>query len=259
MNKAQFENLSNIKPSSPSIKGVDIPGGTPGTLLMGYTIERNAFHVYLDQDKKINVAVYRNDVMIRHQVENSDGIEISALIPDKRVYPEKSNFAFCKILMLRGHSIPFASYAEAHHGNDSQPVYYGMTHEDLFKSKIRPIQINLKPEDIGLNPHLMAHADHKWFESINKALSELIHAKAIEQERGMPFDANFGSAVKLIEQTMSVGLANAYFSYKRHHSTDTAFVLDSSLVPGLIGIFNDAINQAIPKPDDSGQGRTFKI
>ena len=102
------------------------------TLIYGYTCERRTFHVYL-KDLKIYVVVYDNDYATgKPAPKNMRQITVTSnrdFVPDKRVYPERSDFYFCKLLRERGVEIPFTTWSDIEPA-PNENGYYGFTLED---------------------------------------------------------------------------------------------------------------------------------
>ena len=100
------------------------------TLLYGYTCERETFHVYL-KDKQIYTVIYN--------VEYSNGkptpksmrqINVKSnrdYVPDKRLYPERCDYHFCKLLKEKGVDLPFTTFSE---GFNWDGAYCGFILED---------------------------------------------------------------------------------------------------------------------------------
>ena len=97
----------------------------PRTLLFGYTCNRNTFHVYV-KNNLINILEHDYDkYVVSHQV--SDQFAVSALVPNKRVYPERTEKNFAQLLLNRGASFSFTTYTEG----VKKAAFYGFTLEDL--------------------------------------------------------------------------------------------------------------------------------
>lgn len=107
------------------------------TLIYGYTCEHETFHTYI-KDGEIHTIVYS----LEYNVSNSgthpiDMREINVsvneqYIPDKRIYPEASDYLFCALLNSRGVDLPFTTF------NESRPepsgAFYGFTIEECKKT-----------------------------------------------------------------------------------------------------------------------------
>ncbi len=103
------------------------------TLLYGYTMERSTFHVYL-KDMKIHTVVYNTDYS-GDNPKPKNMIEVEVIsnhdyIPDKRLYPERCDYEFCKLLKGNNvHSLPFTTFDTDRHIDKSD--FYGFTLEDM--------------------------------------------------------------------------------------------------------------------------------
>lgn len=101
------------------------------TLLFGYTLERETFHVYL-KDKTIHTIIYklryRNDDMVGVPMDMREIFVGSNrdYVPDKRLYPAKCDYMFCTLLKLHDVSLPFTVWTEPTEKSD----FYGFTIED---------------------------------------------------------------------------------------------------------------------------------
>ena len=74
------------------------------TLIYGYTCERLTFHVYI-KNRKIYTVVYNTD----YSTGRAKPIDMRLItvtsnkdyVPDKRIYPERCEYHFCKMLQER--------------------------------------------------------------------------------------------------------------------------------------------------------------
>lgn len=110
MNKEQMAILNNRVKTGRYISANEIIntiGRVETTLLYGYTIDRNTFHIYL-KNGLIHKIIY-NDVIDYMQRHRSDVRFIAdQLVPSKRVYPGRTLFTFAKMLIdITGEQIPF--------------------------------------------------------------------------------------------------------------------------------------------------------
>ena len=102
------------------------------TLLYGYTCERETFHVYI-KDEKIYVVVYDVDYSSKDNIKpkNMRQIEVTSnhdYVPDKRLYPERCDYSFCRLLKAKGVDLPFTGWTD---NIDSNREYYGFILEDV--------------------------------------------------------------------------------------------------------------------------------
>ena len=108
MNKEQFRDLTKVNENVSVIKGSDLTDQTPRILLYGYTVDRVTFKVELLADGTLETQLGNSECMFR---KNQESINInSQYVPDKRVYPHKSDYEFCKLLKERGVYISFTTF-----------------------------------------------------------------------------------------------------------------------------------------------------
>jgi hypothetical protein len=113
MLKVDFEILmAQVHHLPAMVWGRDLADQTPRTLVYGYTCDRDTFHIYLGADG-INKVVYRfaqpASVLIEHKHER-EGLQLAECVPNKRLYPEMCDFAFCVLLKARGVELPFTTW-----------------------------------------------------------------------------------------------------------------------------------------------------
>lgn len=82
---------------------------TPRTLLLGYTCERETWHVYLGADRALHRVVYSDSMLLSHTTKFERDED---LIPDKRLYPEACDFETCRILAGMSVSLPFTTFGQ---------------------------------------------------------------------------------------------------------------------------------------------------
>ncbi len=112
MTPQELENVHALRAAP--IAAVDLaPGLTDQrdrTLLYGYDCDRNTWHVYL-KDGVIHRIVYpfRGDVLVEDV--GPDHVP-AALVPDKRLYPERCDFEFCMMLARLGVAMSFTVFGQ---------------------------------------------------------------------------------------------------------------------------------------------------
>lgn len=108
MNEDEYKFYKDILLGDSEVASFDLLHQQPRTLLYGYTVERNNFHVYFS-DGFIHRAIYEHP---RELIDHVSGPMFSAslLIPDKRAYPQFTDAGFALLLKRRGFSIPFTTY-----------------------------------------------------------------------------------------------------------------------------------------------------
>jgi hypothetical protein len=117
MDLAHFESLAPWTSEAPVIEAHQVTGPLR-TLLLGYTCDRAVWHVYF-KDGLIHQYVYGKTEHVAYS-EHAAHVKVAAtdLIPDKRVYPESTDYVFALILKRLGVDVPYTRfdsfrYAEA--------------------------------------------------------------------------------------------------------------------------------------------------
>jgi hypothetical protein len=104
---------------------LDEVGNSDRTLAFGYTCERHTWHAYV-HDNEIHVVVYDNrydgPVVVAHH--HGAALEAHLLQPDKRVYPNRTEFAFAILMAAKGFHLPFTRYSDPERF-DSSRTYQG--------------------------------------------------------------------------------------------------------------------------------------
>lgn len=106
------------------------------TLLYGYTCNRDTFHVYV-KDQQIYVVVYNTEYSRGTPIpKNMRQVTVKSnhdYVPDKRLYPERCDYNFCKMLKEHGVELPFTVWSEPVEiaQDDPRYPYYGFTLEDV--------------------------------------------------------------------------------------------------------------------------------
>jgi hypothetical protein len=93
--------------SQPTLTAADLQDKSNRTLLYGYNIERDTWHVYL-KDGVIVTVIYGRDC----QPKKVDVIDDHDFIPGKRLYPDRCDLEFCRLLRGRGIDLPFTSFVD---------------------------------------------------------------------------------------------------------------------------------------------------
>lgn len=100
--------LREFEPSYVIVVGRDLENQENRTLLYGYTVDRETFHVYL-RDGEIYTVIERKihdtpnkPSEFRRELEQIQVGQNENYVPNKRIYPEYSDFEFCHLLMRGG-------------------------------------------------------------------------------------------------------------------------------------------------------------
>ncbi|WP_316196677.1 hypothetical protein [Bradyrhizobium sp. SZCCHNS3053] len=83
--------------------------GADRTLLYGYDCQRYTWHIY-QKGGEIHRAIYLESNQTAYEFDSETHFVATALIPDKRLYPEACDFDFCVKLVSIGISLPFTHY-----------------------------------------------------------------------------------------------------------------------------------------------------
>ncbi|MEV8546969.1 hypothetical protein [Streptomyces sp. NPDC051572] len=127
MNRAAF-NLITSQNRPRTLNRHEV-SGPDRTLALGYTCDRDSWHVYLQNDQ-IHLLVYKaaTRTLVRHEARAT--WNVVDLVPDKRLYPESTNPTFAKQLIDRGQSLRFSSFDEARYARFNGMAFHGPTHSD---------------------------------------------------------------------------------------------------------------------------------
>ncbi len=127
MNSKEYQLLAIAQIRKPVLKGQDLSNRDDRTLIYGYNVARQTFHVYL-RAGVIHRVTYRDGKLLEHKTEAEITYD-HFYAPEKRAYPERCDFEFCLALTLRGVEIPFTTF-DAQGGN-LEGQYFGLTLENL--------------------------------------------------------------------------------------------------------------------------------
>lgn len=126
MKKQQYEELcKNSQAYIGTISIEDIEGAHDGTLLWGYTCDRNSFHVYL-KSGQIHRVIYTFEGDVLDYICGEE-LEAKLLSPSKRIYPEATSFDFVIALRKADCDTPLTNFNE----DREEAIWYGKVYEDL--------------------------------------------------------------------------------------------------------------------------------
>lgn len=134
MKHFEFEQLNNSE-SRNIVNSNQLVNRRPRTLLYGYDVERNSFHVYLDSNSMIHILRYQHltpkkgelprAMVISHTSGEEGGVEQNEeFVPNKRLYGESCDFEFCMLLKRAGVHLPFTTFEES--DEEKRRKQYGM-------------------------------------------------------------------------------------------------------------------------------------
>lgn len=122
MSPEQFEFASKVVASPPTVFiGPDNLGDR--TLLYGYDVDRNTWHVF-QRDGEMFLHVYNPYAGGTKTYKRGSGLDLTLIVPNKRLYPEMCDFDFCmRLIQQHGIRLPFTNYS----GGVEEAQFYGET------------------------------------------------------------------------------------------------------------------------------------
>jgi hypothetical protein len=110
MTKGQFEIVETWGDESRNEKFIEaalqsMSDKTDRTLIWGYTLNRDSFHVYL-KNRNIYKVIYE----YRQEPEQYPINSVYDVLPNKRAYPEACDFEFCRFIKSLGVEISFTTF-----------------------------------------------------------------------------------------------------------------------------------------------------
>lgn len=105
-----YKKFITTVPEEQYVHASDYPLG--GTLLYGYTLERQTFHVYVYNEKVVRV-IYDSIPHVKvHDLVRDDKLPVDMLIPTKRAYPERTLLTFAMDIWSKDYTIPFTTMTD---------------------------------------------------------------------------------------------------------------------------------------------------
>lgn len=131
MTEKEYESFNGKDPLKKVITPRCLSNQKNRTLLYGYTLERDTFHVYLFGGVIYRI-VYKSHIDHSHDIIDfkcsSSFVNNGQFIPSKRLYPERCDYEFCTLLRNAGERLPFTAY----YNNIPEEQYYGILHESHY-------------------------------------------------------------------------------------------------------------------------------
>lgn len=127
MNKKEFEKVSGYNDIE-YISINQLENLKPRTLVYGFTSSRDTFHLYIEEkdgEPCFFRVIYDFDGVIKSSASMTE-IKFSECVPDKRVYPDASDYEFCSHL-VRHINVPFTNF-EGREARD----FHGKKFEELI-------------------------------------------------------------------------------------------------------------------------------
>lgn len=110
MTEDEFLELDGPKDDLDKIHVTDLINREPRILVYGYTCERNTFILELTQDGKFQRTIKNPYKGIYLSGPPDEFACHDRCVPDKRVYPAKSDYEFCKLLKNRGVQVYYTGF-----------------------------------------------------------------------------------------------------------------------------------------------------
>ncbi|MFB8290205.1 hypothetical protein [Kitasatospora purpeofusca] len=111
MNLDQWTSLRETPAPIAGVSAAEI-GGPDRTVLFGFTCERLSWHVYL-ADGQIHLATYDSQTAQVTVHQRREYWPAAELIPDKRVYPESTDWRFAQLMVARAIAVPYRNWDES--------------------------------------------------------------------------------------------------------------------------------------------------
>jgi hypothetical protein len=123
MDAKSFEQVQ--EPSSENVQMVHVftLGRQERTLVYGYTLERETFHVYV-RGGEIHVHIYNYKGETLGHI-HGDELPAEMLRPSKRAYPERTEYAFAQYMKSIGHPLTFTNFNQEKYDENIFATYYG--------------------------------------------------------------------------------------------------------------------------------------
>jgi hypothetical protein len=130
VNREDFEDFQQ-KRSEPRISASSFDYKR-GTLLYGYTCDRDIFHVYLDAGY-IHRLIYREErnTLIEVEYDWFTAWDAHRLVPDKRAYPESTDLLMATLLRDAGVDVAYLPFDEKRYARSEGELFHGLTKGDF--------------------------------------------------------------------------------------------------------------------------------
>lgn len=126
MDQNQYEELRAADASVYTMRAHSFLGADR-TLLLGYTVDRDTWHVYL-KDDQIHLLVYTYQEEVLRYEANPEW-EASRLVPDKRVYPESTDAVFAWRMQQHGLEVPYTKFDPDRWERYRHMTFHGQLHD----------------------------------------------------------------------------------------------------------------------------------
>lgn len=103
MNRGEYIKLIDLENTLITVS--DLKDKSDRTLLYGYNFNRITHHSYIKDDEIVSVMYSYNEEPVKLDVDHN-----SIYVPMKRIYPEASDYEFCKLLKEKGYHLNFLPF-----------------------------------------------------------------------------------------------------------------------------------------------------
>ncbi|MFB8310284.1 hypothetical protein ACFC5T_17175 [Streptomyces sp. NPDC055961] len=134
MNLADLNRLRSETKHLRTVDTQDIPGAER-TLLLGYTCDRDTWHVYV-RGAYLHVLVYNHVTRVVVRYEKHFHWQAADLVPDKRVYPESTDLEFARLLTSHGVDLQFASFDTARFDRLARKPFHGAIYDSATRGLV---------------------------------------------------------------------------------------------------------------------------
>lgn len=135
----------------------DLQDKRPRTLLYGYTLERDTFHLYLGADAQLHRVIYDHHNAVT-QYKTGAELPLEDCFPDKRAYPARCDYEACSRLVAAGVRISFTGYDPAESARSEEPLWYGLRIAQL-REPLPPLKVRLAVQDLPVDYQSLAMKD----------------------------------------------------------------------------------------------------
>jgi hypothetical protein len=122
VNREEYLSLNRLDPGA-TVVHVDDLTGPDRTLLYGFTVNRDTWHVYLRAGRIHRLVYTARGVVLDHRAQESwDAVR---LVPDKRTYPESTDLGFAQLLKRKGVFVSYLPFDEARYEKVKDNLFHG--------------------------------------------------------------------------------------------------------------------------------------
>lgn len=127
MNKEQYRTLECSTQKKDEVSIDELIDRSDRTLIYGYTIDRETFHLYLENGQ-FNLAIYDAYDCLVKSARGKAQMSVSDCRPSKRAYPERSDFEFAMLMKKKEANITFTTFSKV----NKEGRFHGKRVEELI-------------------------------------------------------------------------------------------------------------------------------